>query len=802
MSSLPFCKRSILPKTSSLCLFSGLVLAMCLLFVHSAYSQQAASNAGVKNGTLSAPLAPTVKERSIARSVETLLNKSHLSQKPTDETLSERGFELFFKALDPNKTYFYQSDVDEFAKRAKQIGAQAQSGDVGFAFDVFNLYLKRIDERIDWVRNLLDNPIDLTADDEIVVDRKVMTYPKTEAEAQDRWMKRIKQDLLSLKADEIDKLKKDAKSAAKKAAEEKGETLKNYTAPTTAELEEKVPSWETLRKRLKRTYYYYQKRMHQKSNDDLLEYYLTAIANAYDPHTSYMSPSTFENFMIQMRLNLQGIGATLTSIDGFTVVNKLVTGGPAAKSELLKADDRIVAVGQNASGPMVDVFDMKLDEVVAQVRGKQGTQVRLEIVGPDGVDKYAEYKEEGKPKPETKIITITREKVELRDQAAKSEVFETRAIQHRPEGAPESSRSNVLETGKKPDGTPYKIGVIDLPSFYFDLEAARRGDPNFRSTTNDVRKILREFVANNIDAVVIDLRLNPGGSLQEVVTLTGLFIDTGTVVMTKDLGTRAKNLDDRDPSVEWTGPLTVVINKGSASASEIFAGAIKDYHRGLIVGDSTTHGKGSVQDLKDIGEILFSGTPNSSRYGALKLTVQGYYLPGGISPQLDGVTSDVEYPSFLNHYEGISEKDLDYPLSFEKIPAAKFPSFPYVNDDIVKELREKSAARVNADPDFQKTLKDVQIYLEYKAKKTRTLNEKKYFEERDRLRAEREETDKLMEMDEDETKGKIERDYYMNEVLATTVDYIEALKARGISFPKDKAIKGGVSLFNSLFGER
>jgi len=418
---------------------------------------------------------------------------------------------------------------------------------------------------------------------------------------------------------------------------------------------------------------------------------------------------------------------------------------------------------------------MKLDEVVAQVRGKRGTQVRLEIVDAGDVDKYAEYKEDGKPKPSTKTITITRGKVELKEQAAKETIF---------------------EAGQKPDGSPYRIGVIDLPSFYFDLEAARRGDRDFRSSTNDVRKILRQFVSEKVDAVILDLRFNGGGSLQEVVTLTGLFIETGTVVMTKDLGAKAMNLDDRDPSVEWTGPLVVMVNKASASASEIFAGAIKDYGRGLIVGDSTTHGKGSVQDLKDIGNMLLGGVPNASRFGALKLTVQGFYLPGGNSPQGDGVTSDVEYPSFLNHLDGISENDLEHTLSFEKIPAAKYPTFSYINDAIVNEVREKSALRIGTNPDFQGVLKDIQTYLEYKAKKTRTLNEKKYFEERERLRAEKEETDKLMEMENDEEKGKIERDYYMNEVLATTVDYIHALSAAGITFPKDKAIKGGISLFN------
>ena len=720
-------------------------------------------------------LAPTPRDQKIALSVEQLLEVSHLDKRKTDETLSERSFELFFKALDPRKTYFYQSDVDEFAKRAKTIGEKAQTGDVVFAFDVFNLFLKRIDERMGWVMAMLDRPIDLSIDEEIVVDRKIMTYPKTEAEAQDRWRKQVKMDLLASKADEIEKLRSNARKELRKEAAVKGIVVDFSRLPTTAELESQVSDWDTLRKRLKRSYFYFQKRWHQKNNDDLLEYFLTAIANAYDPHTSYMSPSTFTNFMIQMRLGLDGIGATLTSIDGFTAVNRLVPDGPADKSGLLKADDRIVAVGQGTNDPMVDVFDMKLDEVVAQVRGKRGTQVRLEIVDAGDVDKYAEYKEDGKPKPSTKTITITRGKVELKEQAAKETIF---------------------EAGQKPDGSPYRIGVIDLPSFYFDLEAARRGDRDFRSSTNDVRKILRQFVSEKVDAVILDLRFNGGGSLQEVVTLPGLFIETGTVVMTKDLGAKAMNLDDRDPSVEWTGPLVVMVNKASASASEIFAGAIKDYGRGLIVGDSTTHGKGSVQDLKDIGNMLLGGVPNASRFGALKLTVQGFYLPGGNSPQGDGVTSDVEYPSFLNHLDGISENDLEHTLSFEKIPAAKYPTFSYINDAIVNEVREKSALRIGTNPDFQGVLKDIQTYLEYKAKKTRTLNEKKYFEERERLRAEKEETDKLMEMENDEEKGKIERDYYMNEVLATTVDYIHALSAAGITFPKDKAIKGGISLFN------
>ncbi|MGL6196835.1 MAG: carboxy terminal-processing peptidase [Thermoguttaceae bacterium] len=759
----------------------------CLFLI--AFAFCAASAFSQTNGDAAKSLSTTTRERNISKNVETLLKVSHLSKRPTDEELSERAFDLYFKALDPMKVYFYQSDIDEFAKRKKEIGAMVTSGNIGFAFDIFNRYLQRVDERIALVQGILSGPVDLNTDEEIVVDRKLMEYPKNEAEAKDKWLKRVVYELLSLKAEEIEKAKDKAEADAKKQREAAGyspeqlkkaeEDWKKYwetegaAAATTA-----ASDIEALTKRLKRRYNFYGKRMRQTNNDELLEIFLTAVANSYDPHTSYMSPSNYKNFIIMMSLNLKGIGATLQSIDGFTVVNKLVPGGPADKSGLIKADDRIVAVGQNENGPMIDVYDMKLTDVVDKVRGDSGTKVRLEIVSPENADAYAEYKEEGKPKPPTKTITIVREKVDLDNQAVKSEIF---------------------DAGTKPDGSPYRIGVISLPSFYLDIDAAQKGDPNYRNTTSDIRKILAKFVLDNVDAVVLDLRNNGGGSLPEVVSTTGLFIDTGTVVMTKD-ATRTNNLDDRNSAIEWTGPLVVVINKFSASASEILAGAIKDYKRGLIVGDSSTHGKGSVQELKDIGKIVYRGMPNAPELGALKLTVSGFFLPGGVSPQLDGVASDVVLPSITDHLQDFSERDLDYPLSFDPIPASKnLPKFQYVQDDVVEKVREKSAERVAKDSDFQKTLRDVKTYIDLKDKKKRTLNEKKFFEEKERLRAEKDEADKLEELAND-TESKIKRDNYLNEVLALTVDYIQALDADGISFPKEKSVKGGGGILGSLFG--
>ena len=737
-------------------------VVVSLSFSNLAFSQQAAP------GKL---MEPSSRERMIARVVEIMLNSSHLSKKPTDETLSERAFDQYFKTLDPMKVYFYQSDVDEFYPLRKELGKMTTAGDLSFAYNVFNRYLQRIDERIQTVDQLLDKPLDLNTNEEVVVDPKLLNYPKDKTEANDRWERRIKYELLALKADEIENAKKKQEKAEKEA---KNAVEEGKEPPATTQLAS-VPDQESLQKRLKIRYKFYNKRMQQTSNEDLLELFLTALANSYDPHTSYMSPKNYENFIIQMRLNLDGIGATLQSIDGLTVVNKLVPDGPAEKSEQIKPDDRVVAVGQGTDGPMEDVYGMKLDEVVSKVRGRKGTQVRLEIVDSTNIDKYADYKEEGKPKPPTKTVTITRDKVQLKDQAAKSEVF---------------------DFGTKPDGTPFKLGVIDLPSFYSDSAAIASGDPNSRSASMDVKRILKKFVDENVDAVVLDLRNNGGGFLHEVVSLTGLFIETGTVVLTKDIGPKANELSDRDQSVDWTGPLVVVVNKFSASASEIFAGAIKEYKRGLIVGDSTTHGKGSVQDLRDVGRNLF-GPQNASALGALKLTVNGYYLPDGISPQLHGVKSDVVFPSIVDNLEDISEKDLDYALVFDDIPASKnYPKFPYVNEKLVDELRKDSAARIASSPDFQKVERDIKTYVEYKAKKTRTLNEKKFFEEREKLKAEKDETDKIS----DELSGgtdKINRDFYLDEVMSTTLDYLKVLNSDGVSFPKEKASRG-TGFLNSL----
>ncbi len=613
------------------------------------------------------------------------------------------------------KMYFYQSDYDEFAKRKDELADQIQGGDLSFAYTVFNRFLDRIDERVKAIDKILATKQDFTIDEEMVVDKDAVEYPKTAEEAYERWRKRIKYDLLLLKAE-----KADAKAEGK------------------ADKTEETADDKTPEQRLHQRYHSFAKRMSQTDGDELLEMYLTALSTAFDPHTTYMSPDSVKNFKIIMELKLEGIGASLQSVDGYTIVKKLIPGGAAEKEGHLKLEDKILAVGEGETGELTDVVDMKLNDVVKMVRGDRGTVVRLQVTSLKD------------PKPH--VVKITREQIELKDSEARGKVF---------------------EAGHSANGKPYRVGVINLPSFYMDMEAARHGDPNYKSTTRDVRRILQEFKRDNVDAVVMDLRSNGGGSLQEAITLTGLFLKDGPVVQVKDNDNRVQAYEDHHAGIEWGGPLVVLISKFSASASEIFAGAIQDYDRGLIVGDKSTHGKGTVQSLLDLGEQLFH-VPNPPSMGELKITIQQFYRPGGDSTQLRGVVSDIELPSLSSHYKDISEADMDYPLPFDKVQAQPFSKFDQVTPALVDQLKRLSAARCAASPKFQKVQRNIAHYRQQVAKKSVTLNESKFLQERSELNADKEE-EKAIENLADNPSD-IKRDYYMDEVLNIATDYMNQIQ--------------------------
>lgn len=641
------------------------------------------------------PTSPSPEDRHIAFMVAKLIGSQHLSRHPLDKEMSERCIKGFLKTLDPMKLYFYQSDVDEFMKHKDELSSQLLKKDVSFAYAVFKVFLQRIDERVKLVDELLAEPRDFSRDEEMVTDRDLVVYPATPAEAQDRWRKRIKYDLLVLKVD-----KKENKEAVEK---------------------------------LTKRYHSFAKRMHQTDGMELLEMYLNSFTTSFDPHSDYMSADTLKNFDIAMSLELEGIGASLMSEDGYTVVKQIIPGGAAFKNGQLKVEDKIVGVGQGEAGEMVDVVDMKLNDVVKLIRGKRETVVRLDVIPAGGT--------------EPKIITIAREKIELTDKEAQGQVF---------------------DVGRKADGAPYHIGVIDLPSFYMDMAGYRRGLPDYKSTTRDVRNILEGFNKKGVDAVVLDLRRNGGGSLTEAINLTGLFITEGPVVQVKGADSRVEPYNDLDTGMAWSGPLIVLTSKFSASASEILAGAIQDYGRGFIVGDHSTHGKGTVQSLLDLSQKLLG--PNAPSMGALKITQQQFYRPNGDSTQKRGVLADIELPSRTSHYD-VGEADLDYPVEFDRVDPLNFKRYGLVNPTICNQLRQLSEQRLQSSEDFQKEQRKIARLEEQKKKKSVTLNEEKFLKERAEWNADEEE-EKAIEKLNDPNRNGIERDYYLNEVLAIATDYL------------------------------
>lgn len=489
------------------------------------------------------------------------------------------------------------------------------------------------------------------------------------------------------------------------------------------------------RTRLHKRYKTIQDTMLKLEPDEITEMYLTALCESFDPHSNYMSPRTLEDFRISMELSLEGIGASLKGEDGYTIVNSLVPGGAAALDGRLKVGDKIIGVS-NEKGEIVDVVEMKLTKVVDYIRGKRGTKVRLQVlVAATG---------------ETKIYELTRQKVELHSSEVKGE---------------------LIDTSKRLPGTKANIAVIDIPSFYRDFRGAESRVEDYKSTARDLRKELRRFNVNRggVDAVIIDLRTNGGGALTEAIEVSGLFIEEGPVVQVKDKRLKVRDLIDEDPTVEYKGPLVVITNRLSASASEIFAGVIKDYSRGIIVGDKTTHGKGTVQSVINVGRNVFFG----SNQGAVKLTVQQFYRANGESTQRIGVPSDVALPSLLDNLD-LGEQFLDRALAFDKVDPLSHAQWNMTNPDIVRVLRDRSAKRVVAVADFQKVQADIEKYLERKKRNAVSLNEEQLRQER--VAEEQKTRDKAELPSEERPDGPVFPDNaYNNEVLSITIDYINAL---------------------------
>ncbi|RZA34578.1 MAG: tail-specific protease [Lysobacteraceae bacterium] len=614
-----------------------------------------------------APLAgtagPTVDQASTSKQVYGLLSDSRYAYRPRalDDALSQDVFKRYLESLDGGKQYFTATDIDKFGPYKTELDDAIRNGELTPAYDIFAVYKQRVGQRVSYARALLKQNFDFTGDQRWEYDREEAPWAANTQELDEVWKKSVMNDWLRLKL------------AGKKP--------------------------EDIRKTLDKRYATYQRSVDELKSEDVFQTFLNAYTNAIDPHTDYFTPKTAENFNQSMSLSLEGIGAQLQRQDDMVVIREIIAGGPADVNGRLKAGDRIVAVGQGKSGPMTDVIGWRIDDVVAQIRGKKDTQVRLEYIPAEtGVDgKHAQ-------------VTLVRQKIKLEEQAAKSEIISLPALNGEP---------------------ARRIGVIKLPAFYQDFEGRRKNPSDYTSATRDISKLLAKFKADNIDGVVMDLRNNGGGSLDEAVELTGLFIDKGPVVQVRESGGRVTVNADRTPGVSWDGPLAVLTNRGSASASEIFAGAIQDYGRGLVIGE-TTFGKGTVQNLADLDRWPANETP---RFGSVKLTIAQFFRVAGGSTQHKGVVPDIAFPVSVDATE-YGESTYDNALPWTKI--APVPHTQYGNfAPLLPRLEALHATRVASDKEFQWWSKDVSDFRAEAAKKYVSLNEAERRAERDKQDAQR-----------------------------------------------------------------
>jgi len=675
---------------------STLTLVMVLLVATTMFAQQLSE--------------PKTGDGKTAMLVADMVGRYHISQKRVDDAISVQLFDRYLQQLDPRKLYFTQADIDGLAPYRTQLDDLLKAGDVSFAYKAFDLYLARVAERIKLAEQYIDAPHDFTVDESLEIEADKLPWALNEKEIQDRWRKWVKYELLALLLDDTPE--------------------------------------DKARERLRMRYHTIAVSAPQTEASEKLEWFLSSLTHCFDPHSSYMSPQSREDFRISMELKLEGIGAALRSEDGYTIVANVVPGGAADKDGRLKKEDKIIGVDKG-DGEMVDVVEMKLNKVVRMIRGKQGTTVRLKVKTPDRPDE----KDPNKViKGEVKVYELTRQTIELTTSEVKGE---------------------IIQAAERVKGRPARVGVINIPSFYRDFRGAQKGEENFKSTARDVQKVLEDFAAKgNVDLVVVDLRTNGGGALSEAIEVSGLFIDQGPVVQVKEPGGEQETHDDVIPGVAYSGPLVVVCNRMSASASEIFAGVIKDYHRGIVVGDTTTHGKGTVQNVMNVGKQSIPFFASEDR-GALKLTISQFYRVNGDSTQNLGVHSDVVIPSLIDHMD-LGEQFLENALKFERISPADYTPLKLVTPQIVSALQQGSQARIAKDPEFQKVSHEIEQYVARKAKKTISLNLEARRKERLEESQYKNKEDKLIS--EDPTEGPIFPDtYYNNEVLNIGLDYVHLL---------------------------
>ncbi len=686
-----------------------------------------ASHAAAPPPAIQTPEATAVG-RVVAKVVAQLISRYHYSRHPLDDAISRQLFDDYFSRLDPNHSYFLASDIQEFQSYRLILDDLLLQGNVDFAYEVYRRLVERVQDRLEYCEKRLQGSFDFDKDESILLDRSKAPWPASKEELDALWRKRLKNNLLTYELMDEEKKAEQKKSgegakstgpateksrapgAAAPQKEEKGKGPPNgaredagaghadpgQKAAAAADKPREVSSQDlTPRERVLRNYRRYLRRLEENESMDVLEIYLSTMTRVYDPHSAYMAPDTEEDFDISMRLSLQGIGALLTTEDEYVKVAGIIPGGPADRDGRLKEGDRIVAVAQEKDKEPVDVVNMPLRRVVRMIRGPKGTKVLLTVIEADKGLGSAPV-----------IIDITRGEVKLTDQAARSELRE-------------------LPRPPAPAAPLGKALIVSLPSFYSDFEARRRHDPNYKSSTRDVRRLIEEAEKESPPAgMILDLRSNGGGSLDEAIGITGLFIPKGPVVQVRQGSGKVRIRADDDGKTYYNGPLVVLVNRLSASASEIVAAAIQDYHRGILVGEASTHGKGTVQTVYHLDRMLrYSPVFQKQKPGSLKFTMAKFYRVSGGSTQKKGVTPDIVLPSFTDYME-LGEAHLPHVMPWDEIA----PLHVERTVDVMRfrgPLRVRSERRRARDPEFQALVTDIHQFGERRSKKTLTLNRAK-----------------------------------------------------------------------------
>ena len=646
-------------------------------------------------------LFPKAKHREQSKLIYQLLSKYHYKKVTLDDSLSEKILKKYITSLDPNKEYFYYSDINYFNQYQYQMDDYVISGYLEPAYEIFTVYNERVKNRIDYVFSILENEPDFTNNDELIFNRKDAEWFDDINQMNTYWEKKIKNAILNLKI-----LGKEWDS-----------------------------NKETLNKRYKR----FLKTISQFNSEDVFEMFINSYAELYDPHTNYFSPVNADRFEINMSKTFEGIGARLQQDVEYTTIFQVMPGGPAYRSKELEKGDKIIGVGQGDSEIFEDIIGWRLDDVVSKIKGPKGSVVQLLILKKESnIDDY----------PDT--VRLVRDKVDVVDEDATYEVIPYRA-----------------------NNNSYNLGLIKIPSFYINFEDAQKGLQNYKSVTRDVKKCIDSLKALSVDGIIIDLRNNGGGSLQEAIDLTGLFIETGPVVQIKSASGRIEVEKDFDRNIHYTGPLLVINNSFTASSSEIFSGALKDYNRGLVVGEST-FGKGTVQNLIDLERFF----PNSSmQFGQLKITLAKYYRVNGGSTQKIGIEPHIEFPNIYDR-SIYTENSRDNALDWDRIRNVSYDNINYITEPLVDHLTSAFNYDIKNDSSFINYLSFVEETRKNRKKKSvslnynKRLNEKKNNDSKSNNLNTSVEISEIFPVKEEDLLKKIKNDLYLRESIKLFVEML------------------------------